>query len=76
MLLLGLGWEFPAASGPFSAHLSHEEASPAPTSWQPLLAADSSLSMFGGSSFQIVGNWDHASCWSPGWLGCVETMAS
>lgn len=34
--------------------------------------ADSSLSLFGGSNFQIVGNWDHASSWIPFGAGCAE----
>lgn len=87
MLLLGWGWEFPAASGPFPAHLQV----PAPTSpfpaclWrspkEPALTltplhADSSLSLLGGSSFQIVGSWDHASSWIPCWTGWTEVLAS
>lgn len=88
--LLAWGWEFPAASGPFPAHLRvPDPISPFPASpcspprsqlWPPPPAAaglSSSpqlthpLYLFGGSSFQIVGNWDHASSWLDGlrfWL--------
>lgn len=48
--------------------VASKEPALAPTSrsWPPLLTpADSSCSLFGGSSFQIVGNWDHASSWIP-----------
>lgn len=59
--------------------LAPKEPALAPISWSwpPLLTlADSSLSLFGVSSFQIVGNWDHASSWIPHWAGWIEIMAS
>lgn len=47
-----------------------------PRSWPPFLTpADSSISLFGISSFQIVGNWDHISSWIPCWAGCSEILA-
>lgn len=93
--LLAWGWEFPAASGPFPAHLQVPDlTSPFPASpcspprsqlWPPPSAASGlpsspqlthPLSLFGGSSFQIVGNWDHASSWMPCWAGWIEILAS
>lgn len=93
--LLAWGWEFPAASGPFPAHLQVPDptsafpafpCSPARSQiWPPPPAAAGlpsspqlthPLSLFGGSSFQIVGNWDHASSWMPRWAGWIEVLAS
>lgn len=93
--LLARGWEFPAASGPFPAHLwVPAPASPFPafpmlTPKEPALAPHPAaagfppspqlthpLSLFGGSSFQIVGNWDHASSWMPHWADWIEILAS
>lgn len=64
----------------FSILTPKESALLAPStswSWSLLLTpADSSVSLFGVSSFQIVGNWDHASSWISHWAGQIEILAS